>query len=438
MQGWRCSGDVAASSVGCVDPLAAQQTLTRTFLRSQSEAFASVLDGKQARLFRVLAGFVVSQWLLVPLHELLHVLGCVATGGIVSRLEIGPLYGGGWFARLAPWITSGGDYAGRLSGFRPAGDLSYLTTVLAPLLALCPIGSAVARAAVRRHRALLFGIGLGAALQPIASLTGDSYEAASIPLTRLADVAGLHWAIQLRGDDVFKVAREAAALGSPLAWLLFAAGCVGAALIAVLILTLSGGIAPRGVAPTALSPTPDAGGIAPGARRPVAVRTRRSVLRTLSGVMLIGAGGWILRIVLIPRRLKPAEVETVSVLLDTLIPDGEFPGAKRTGILEPLLRECASTWHTARALLRGVQWLEQQARAHGAAEFRGLPLQDREQIVAQCAAAAEGTLPRVFYRTVRDRAIRLHYAHPFAWQRVGLPHAPQPYGYPDHWAPPDV
>jgi hypothetical protein len=221
---------------------------TGTFFRSQSEAFASVLEGKPARLFRVLAGFVVSLWLLVPLHEFLHVLGCVATGGIVTRLEISPLYGGSWFARLAPWIISGGEYAGRLSGFRPAGDLSYLTTVLAPLVVLCPLGSAVARTAVRRHRAALFGIGLGAALQPIAALTGDAYEAASIPLTRLADLAGRHWALELRGDDVFKVAREAAALGSPLAWLLFTAGCVGAVFITAIILILSGGIAPRAIA----------------------------------------------------------------------------------------------------------------------------------------------------------------------------------------------
>jgi hypothetical protein len=393
---------------------------TGAFFRSQSEAFASVLDGRVTRLFWVLAGFIVSQWLFVPVHEWLHVLGCLATGGIVTRLEISPLYGGSWFARLAPWITSGG----RLSGFRPAGDLSYLVTVLAPLLVLCPLGSAVARAAVRRHRALLFGVGLGAALQPIAALTGDAYEAASIPLTRLGDLAGLPWAIELRGDDVFKVAHEAAALGSPLAWLLFAAGCVGAVFTAAIILILSGGIAPRGIAPSA--------------RRPGAVRTRRSVLRTLIGVMLIGAGGWILRVVLFPRRLKPAEVETLSVFLDTLIPDGEFPGARRTGILEPLLRECASTRQTARALLRGVQWLEQQARAHGGTEFRGLPLKDREQVVARCAAAAEGSLARVFFRTIRDRAMRLHYAHRLAWQRVGLPHPPQPYGYPTYWAAPDV
>jgi hypothetical protein len=221
----------------------------RASFRSQSEAFVSVLDGKLARLFRVLAGFIVSQWLFVPLHEWLHVLGCVATGGIVTRLEISPLYGGSWFARLAPWVTSGGEYAGRLSGFRPAGDISYLTTVLAPLVVLCPLGSVLARAAVRRHRALLFGVGLGAALQPIAALTGDAYEAASIPVTRLADLAGLHWAIKLRGDDVFKVAHKAAALGSAWAWLLFVTGCVGAVFITAIILILSGGIAPRGIAP---------------------------------------------------------------------------------------------------------------------------------------------------------------------------------------------
>jgi hypothetical protein len=34
--------------------------------------------------------------------------------------------------------------------------------------------------------------------------------------------------------------------------------------------------------------------------------------------------------------------------------------------------------------------------------------------------------------------MRLHYAHRLAWQRVGLPHPPQPYGYPSYWAAPDV
>ena len=208
------------------------------------EAFSSVLDGKEVRLAQVLAGFVLALWVLVPIHEVFHVLGCVLSGGQVTRLEISPLFGGALFARFVPWIVSGGDNAGRLSGFVPAGDLSYLSTVLAPHVILCPLGSAVARMAVRRRRAWLFGAALAGALQPLASITGDAYEAASIPITRLADLGGWHWALQLRGDDVIAIAHEAARVGTPVAWVLFAAGCLGGAVGSAILLIACGGIAP--------------------------------------------------------------------------------------------------------------------------------------------------------------------------------------------------
>ena len=363
----------------------------------------------------------------MPLHELLHVLGCVATGGTITRLEISPIYGGDALAKWFPWVTSGGEYAGRLSGFRPAGDWSYLATVLAPLLVLCPLGSALARSAVRRWHAWLFGIGLGAALQPLASLTGDCYEAAAIPLTRLADAAGLNWALSLRGDDVFKIAAQAAALESHLAWMIFAAGCVGSALISALLLYTGGGIAPRSTSAGATS------------RRVGSARwSRRAVLRTGVGVTLIGAGAWIMKRVFLPRPLDAHEAATLNAFVDTLIPDGEFPGAARTGVFDRLLAEAQAKRQTRRALLIGVQELDREARTHGAADFRSLMPPQREQIVSACADAGEGTRQRTFYRIVRDRAMQLHYAHPLAWKRLPLTHPPQPEGYLDYWQQPDV
>lgn len=168
----------------------------------------------------------------------------MATGGSVTRLEISPVFGGRFLARLFSWISAGGEYAGRLSGFVPAGDLSWFVTVALPHVLLAPIGAALARRAARARSALGFGAALAAALQPLASLTGDAYEAASIPITRLARFAGFSAALDLRGDDVAKVAARAASLGSPAAFAVFVAGCLGGVALVALLLAASGGVAP--------------------------------------------------------------------------------------------------------------------------------------------------------------------------------------------------
>ncbi|MFI5397094.1 MAG: gluconate 2-dehydrogenase subunit 3 family protein [Candidatus Binatia bacterium] len=265
---------------------------------------------------------------------------------------------------------------------------------------------------------------MGAALQPLASLTGDCYEAASIPITRLANFAGLDWALRLRGDDLTKVVQQAALVHSPLAWGLVAAGCLGGLLVAALTLILSGGVAPRG-AQLKLQQAPEGS-------------SRRSLLRAGLALALLATGGWILRRVYLPRRLKPAEVDTLAALLDTLIPGGEFPGARQTGFLDRLLRECDSKRQTRRALVEGVQLLDSKAGGRGASGFLGLEPQQREEVVEECARGADGTLPRFFYRTVRDRAMQLHYSQPATWKPLRFDHPPQPEGYLNYWQKPDA
>jgi hypothetical protein len=159
-------------------------------------------------LARVLIGMLAGWWLYVPLHELLHAAGCLAAGGRVSRLEISAVYGGPFLARIFPFVmtpATGGDYAGRLSGFDTRGsDWIYLVTDLAPFLLVVP-GIWLLRRAAGGRKALLFGAALPFALAPFLSLTGDAYEIGSILVTRLPPWArdGL-----LRGDDLFKKAGE--------------------------------------------------------------------------------------------------------------------------------------------------------------------------------------------------------------------------------------
>jgi hypothetical protein len=189
----------------------------------------------------LMVGFLAALWALVPVHELLHAAGCRLTGGEVTRVELLPLFGGAWLARVIPWVTAGGHNAGRLAGFVPAGDLSYLVTVLLPHLVLAPLGAAACRRAARLGRPLVFGAALAAAAQPLASLTGDFYEAASIPLTRIASALGDPAALALRGDDLVEAARTAMASGAFVEVVLFLLTCVVGVVMGLALARLCGG-----------------------------------------------------------------------------------------------------------------------------------------------------------------------------------------------------
>ncbi len=172
------------------------------------------LDRGWRALVLALLGLAAGWWVYVPLHELLHAAACVAAGGEVSRLEIAPEYGGALLARLFPFITSGSDYAGRLSGFDTHGsDLVYLATDLGPFLLTLYPGVWALRRAGARGWPFQLGFSLPFALAPFLSLTGDAYEIGSILVTQ-----GPLWGEALRGDDLIKKAQELAALSAGAPW----------------------------------------------------------------------------------------------------------------------------------------------------------------------------------------------------------------------------
>jgi hypothetical protein len=140
--------------------------------------------------------------LYVPIHELLHALGCAATGGTVTTLEIQTRYGGAILAELLPFVRAGGQYAGRLAEFDTHGsDLVYLATDALPFTLSIFIGVPLLRACGLGSRAFLFGPAIVLALAPFYSLLGDYYEMGSIIVTRML---GEHWH-GLRSDDVLQM-----------------------------------------------------------------------------------------------------------------------------------------------------------------------------------------------------------------------------------------
>lgn len=154
---------------------------------------------------------LVTWFVYVGIHELLHVAGCLVAGGTVSTLEISTRYGGAIYAKYFDFVVTGSEYAGRLSGFDTHGnDWIYMSTVFGPFLLTVLFGVALVKLCARRRRPVLFGVAIIVGLAPFYNLQGDYFEMGSIVTTRAVTLA---WQgggnppmfEKLRSDDVFKL-----------------------------------------------------------------------------------------------------------------------------------------------------------------------------------------------------------------------------------------
>lgn len=225
-------------------------------LRDLLEGLDLVLAGRLPALAWVFAGLAVGWWLYVPVHELLHVAGCRLAGGTVERLDLDPIYGADLLALLLPFVHSGSEYAGRLSGFDTRGsDWIYLATDLGPfVLAFLPGLWAVRRAA-RAARPFWFGAALPCAYSPWLSATGDAYEIGSLAVSQVPP-----WSPQrelLLGDDLFLRASELAQLEQP-PWSGFALAVILGLLWAVAMTAGGSALATRLGQPPLQAPAPPA------------------------------------------------------------------------------------------------------------------------------------------------------------------------------------
>lgn len=174
----------------------------------------AMLGPRPGRAMIVMVVALAATWFVyVPIHELLHAFGCWVTGGTVTELQIDAKYGGALLKPWFPFVTVGGAYAGRLTGFDTYGnDAIYLATDFAPfVLSLFP-GVTMLALCTRRSRPVLLGASVVMGLAPFYNITGDYYEMGSILTTR-----GLTWVSApqpgvafefVRSDDIFRLIGE--------------------------------------------------------------------------------------------------------------------------------------------------------------------------------------------------------------------------------------
>jgi hypothetical protein len=132
-------------------------------------------------------------------------------GGTVTELAISPKYGGGILEKIFPFVSSGSDYAGQLTGFDTGGsDLTYLLTDFFPFLLSVFLGVPLLKSASRSAplaAAVKLGISLPIAFAPFISFSGDYYEMGSIIVSRAASLFSPSFDVERwRSDDLFKLA----------------------------------------------------------------------------------------------------------------------------------------------------------------------------------------------------------------------------------------
>lgn len=163
-----------------------------------------------SRVAAAIVSLTLSWILYVPVHEMMHVAGCLATGGIVTEVRLAPIYGGTILSAFFPFVTAAdGGYAGRITGFDTNGsDLCYLATDLAPYLLTIFIGVPLLRSLAGRARGIvgwLFGPAVVLASAPFLSLTGDYFEMGTVLTTATPWGRGYRL---LRSDDLFRMVGE--------------------------------------------------------------------------------------------------------------------------------------------------------------------------------------------------------------------------------------
>ena len=187
----------------------------------------------------MMLGLLLGWWLYVPIHELLHVAGVVLPGGEVTELQLSPIYAADLLARIFPFIVSGSDYAGQLTGFDTRGsDWIYQSCVLMPYLITVFPGFWLWQITLSRPgkpgvlRIMAAGALFVLVAAPLISLTGDYYESGSIIGSQLLAGAFGSELEAWRSDDLFLLISE---WPGPMTW----GDRIGIAVSALLSLVLA-------------------------------------------------------------------------------------------------------------------------------------------------------------------------------------------------------
>ena len=126
----------------------------------------------------------------------------------------------------------------------------------------------------------------------------------------------------------------------------------------------------------------------------------------------------------------PAGSASFAAWLDTLLPgDARSPSASAIGVAPAVSETLVQQAGGRRVHDAGIQWLDAQARARGAATYAALGEAARETVATTAAASPPGSLPNVFFILTRDEAFKAYYADPRTWPGAGYLGPPQPDGF---------
>ena len=131
-----------------------------------------------------------------------------------------------------------------------------------------------------------------------------------------------------------------------------------------------------------------------------------------------------------PVGARPPEWVALEATLETLLPGGEFPGHRETGVLTTLWSVAEGNGALRAKFQEGARLLDEAGGGSG--RFAAAGPTERARILQAFAHAAPATPQHAYYRFLRDQAMRLHYTHPASWGPLGFSQAPQPQGYPDY------
>jgi len=182
---------------------------TKSVLEIPALALNTLLeDGSYSNLLILFVTFLSSWWLYVPIHELMHVMGCILVGGEVNELALDPLYGGELLSKIFPFVVSDSDYAGQLTDFTTPNKFAYFVVDLFPYLLSLP-GVLFIRLSIKFRYMWLFSIGFLLMYVPLTQMFGDFYEAASLGVGELMTLINPDLNPQLIiSDDLFKLIKS--------------------------------------------------------------------------------------------------------------------------------------------------------------------------------------------------------------------------------------
>ncbi len=135
---------------------------------------------------------------------------------------------------------------------------------------------------------------------------------------------------------------------------------------------------------------------------------------------------------------KTQEERTLSVLLNTLIPSDETPGATELGVDKDIRTKMEKEPSYKKLVREGCNWLNNRAVERGSESFVALNETQRNYFVTLASSGKNNSLERVFFSNIRNDAFFYYYSHPTTWSALRYPGPPQPWGFKDYVNPPNM